>query len=113
MTGSWLIVKWVGMTILALYLVLILVATWRLRGKLSRLRSEIYLPMILGNFISLSVPSIFENVAVARVCFVVSHAIYIFGIAILVRGLAQQGQEWLLKADQGGGEDQIQPLKLS
>jgi hypothetical protein len=98
MTGSWLIVKWVGIAILAFYLVLILVAIWRFRARSSRLGSELYLPMILGNFVSLSVPSIFENVAVARVCFIVAHAIYMGGILILVRGLAQKGKV-LLKTE--------------
>ncbi len=98
MTGSWLIVKWVGITVLALYLVLILVTIWRFRDKLSRLGSELYLPMILGNFVSLTVPSVFENVAVTRVCFIIAHAIYGGGIVILVRGLAQN-DEVLLKTE--------------
>jgi hypothetical protein len=93
MTGSWLIVKWMGITVLGLYLVLILVAIWRFRAKALRLRSGLYLPVIVGNFIWLSVPSIFENVAVTRMCFVVAHAIYLGGIAILVKGLAQKDEE--------------------
>ena len=97
MTGSWLIVKWLGITVLAFYLVLIVVVLWRFRAKSSRLRSESYLPMILGNFVSLTVPSIFEDVAVTRVCFIVAYAIYICGIVILVRGLMQP--ERLLKAE--------------
>jgi hypothetical protein len=98
MTGSWLILKWVGVAVLALYLVLILVAVWRYRAQLSRLRSELYLPMILGNFVSLSVPSVFESVAVTRVCFIVAHLIYAGGIVILLRGLAQK-DEVLLKTE--------------
>jgi hypothetical protein len=54
--------------------------------------------MILGNFVSLTVPSVFENVAVTRVCFIVAHAIYVGGIVILVRGLAQN-DEVLLKTE--------------
>jgi hypothetical protein len=90
MTGSWLIVKWVGIAILTFYLVLLLVAISRFRARSLRLRSGLYLPMILGNFVSLSVPSIFENAAVTRVCFIVAHAIYVAGIVILVKGLAQE-----------------------
>jgi hypothetical protein len=98
MAGSWLIVKWVGIAVLSLYLVLILVAIWRFRAKLSRLGSELLLPMILGNFISLTVPSVFENVAVKRLCFIVAHAIYVGGIVILLRGLAQK-DDVLLKTE--------------
>jgi cyanate permease len=90
MTGAWLIVKWMGITVLGLYCVLILVAIWRFRAKAARLGSGLYLPIIVGNFISLSVPSIFENVAVTRACFIVAHAIFVVGIVILVRGLAQK-----------------------
>ncbi len=97
MTGSWLIVKWAGIGILVLYLVLILMAIWRFRAKLSRLRSEVYWPMILGNFISLSAPTILENVAVTRMCFVVGHAIFVVGIVILLRGFVTD--EGLLRAD--------------
>jgi len=110
-TDSWLIVKWVGIAVLAFYLVLVLAATWRFRGKLSRLRSELLLPMILGNFISLTVPSIFENVVVTRVCFIVAHTIYIGGIVILLRSFARKNQESVLKAE--GAQEQIQSLKLS
>ena len=111
MTGSWLIVKWAGMAVLAFYLVLILAAIWRFRGKLARLRSELILPMILGNFISLTVPSIFEDVVVTRVCFVVAHTIYIGGIVILLRSFGRKNQESFLKAEDA--QEQIQSLKLS
>jgi hypothetical protein len=92
MTGSWLIVKLVGIAVLCVYLVLMLVAIYRFRTKLTGLQSAVYLPLIFGNFIGLCVPSVFENVAVTRVCFVVAHAIYLVGILILVRGLAQKDQ---------------------
>jgi hypothetical protein len=82
-----------GITVLGLYLVLILVAIWRFRAKALRLRSGLYLPVIIGNFVGLSLPSIFESVAVTRVCFVVAHAIYLGGVVILVKGLAQKDQE--------------------
>jgi prepilin signal peptidase PulO-like enzyme (type II secretory pathway) len=99
MTGSWLIVKWAGMAVLALYLVLLLVAVWQFRGMLSRLPVKIVVPIVLGNFIGLSLPSIIESVAVTRVCFVVAHIIYVYGIAILTQQLAQKSREGLLKAD--------------
>jgi hypothetical protein len=88
MTGSWLIVKWAGMTVLALYLVLLLVAVWQFRGMLSRLPVKVVLPIVVGNFVGLSVPSVFESIAVTRVCFVVAHLIYVYGIAILAKQLA-------------------------
>ena len=99
MTGSWLIVKWVGIAILTLYLVLLLVVIWRFRSKFSRLRSVLYLPQVLGNFVALSVPWIFENLILVRVCFVVAQVIYIGGIVILVRGLIQTDHGWLLRAE--------------
>ena len=111
MTGPWLIAKWVGIAVLAVYLVLILVAIWRFRTKLSRMRSGFYMPMIIGNFVSLSVPAIFENVVVSRFCFVVANVIYIVGILILVGGLARKDQESLLKAEDLG--EHVQSLKLS
>jgi len=37
MTGSWLIVKWVGLAALALYLVLLLFLFWGFRGRLAEL----------------------------------------------------------------------------
>ncbi len=98
MTGSWLIVKWIGMAVLALYLVLLLVAAWLYRNRLSQLRGGLYLPIVLGNFISLSVPWIFDNVAVTRACFLVAQAFYIAGILILVRGLAQKDQGILMRS---------------
>ena len=111
MTGPWLIVKWIGIAVLMLYLVLMLVAIWRFRVKLSRMRIGFYMPMILGNFVSLSVPSIFENVIVTRSCFVVAHVIYIVGIVILVGGLVRKDQESLLKAGELG--EHVHSLKLS
>jgi hypothetical protein len=92
-TGTWFIVKWVGIAIFALYLVLIAVTILRFRRRLSRLRNGFYLPIIIGNFVWLGLPLIFENVIVTRVCFVVAQALYIGGIAILMRCLVQKGQE--------------------
>ncbi|MGA8154119.1 MAG: hypothetical protein WB952_24430 [Terriglobales bacterium] len=99
MTGSWLIVKWMGISIAAVYLMLLLVVYMRFRRDLSRLRSGLILPAVLGVFISVSVPSIFEDVVITRVCFVVACAIYIGGIVILLRGLIQENHQSLLKVE--------------
>jgi hypothetical protein len=111
LADSWHILKWLGIAVVASYSVLMLVTAWRFRTKLSRLRGEVYWPMILGNFIWLDVPSVFENVVITRVCFVVAHTMFVGGIVILLRGIARQNQERLLKAD--GAPEQIQSLKLS
>jgi len=92
-------VKWVGIAIAAAYLLTLVVAVIRFRRDLSRLRGGSILPAVLGVFISVSVPSIFEDVAVTRICFVAATTIYIGGIAILLRGLIQKNHEGLLKAD--------------
>jgi hypothetical protein len=99
MTGSWLIVKWAGMAVLAFYVVLLLVAVWRFRGMLSRVPIKVVVPIVFGNFVGLSLPSIFESVTVRRVCFVVAHIIYVYGIAILTKQMARKNQEDLLRAD--------------
>ena len=98
MTGPWLVVKWIGIAILLFYLALLVVAIWRYRRKLTRFRSGLFLPLVVGNFVGLSVPWIFEEVVLTRVCFVVAHAIYLYGLAVLVNALAHQ-DESLLKAD--------------
>jgi hypothetical protein len=93
-TGSWLIVKWAGIAVLAFYLALLLISLGFFRGKFPRaafVRS--FAPVVLGNFVSLSVPSLFESVAVKRLCFVVGHVIYICGIAILLRVLVQESKK--------------------
>jgi len=97
MTGSWLIVKWVGISITAGYLVLLLVVVMRFRRDLSRLRGGLILPAVLGVFISVSVPSIFEDVMIARICFVATCVLYIGGIVTLMRGLIQEDHRSLLK----------------
>jgi hypothetical protein len=99
MTGSWLVVKWAGVAIAAAYLLLLLVVTVRFRRDLSRLRGGLILPAVLGVFISLSVPSIFEDVTVTRICFMAATSIYTAGIAILVKGLIEKSHRSLLKAD--------------
>jgi hypothetical protein len=91
MTGSWLTVKWVGVAITAIYLVLLLVVLVRFRRDLSRLRHGLIWPAVFGTLISVSIPSVFENAAVTRMCFIASSVLYLIGIAILLRGLAQQG----------------------
>jgi hypothetical protein len=98
MTGSWLIVKWVGAGILASYSALLLVVFCWFRAELSRLRSVIYLPQVLGNCVAFSVPWIFENLIFARACFVIAQVIYVSGIVLLVRGLLQADHGSLLRA---------------
>ena len=76
----------------------LVVAILRFRGKLSRLRFGLWAPIVMGNFIGLSVPLIFERVVVTRICFVVADVIYLYGLTVLVRAIAGQHQV-LLKAD--------------
>ncbi len=99
MTGSWMIVKWVGISITAAYLLLMVLVAIRFRRDLSRLRHGLILPAVFGVFISVSVPSIFEDVMVARICFIAAVVIYIAGIGILLRGLVQKNHQGLLRAD--------------
>ena len=84
MTGPWLTVKWACLTVVAVYL-LLMVVHWRVRGKRSRLPSRLFAWLgWLFNFVLLGVPMIFENVAVTRACFVVAAGICLVGIGILV-----------------------------
>ena len=99
MTGPWLIVKWAGIGVLSFYLVLLVVAIRRYRSKLSRMRSALYVPIVVGNFISLSLPWLFMKAAVTRICFVVAQAIFMYGIAALARSFAHKDQAGLLRAD--------------
>jgi hypothetical protein len=99
MTGPWLIVKWVGISVSAAYLVLLLVVFVRFRHNWARLRRWLIWPALCGVFISVSFPSIFEDVTVARVCFVVASLVYVGGSAVLLRGLVQKDHQMLLKAD--------------
>jgi hypothetical protein len=99
MTGSWLIVKWAGIGILSLYVVLIGFAIVRFRDRLSRMRSGLFVPIALGNFVSLTLPWLFMNARATRVCFVAAQAIFVYGMAVLVRNLARRDREGLLKAD--------------
>ena len=111
-TGTWFIVKWVGIAILALYSMLIGVAIWRFRSRLSRRRwRELSLAVTLGNFVSFGLPLVFENVTVTRVCLVTAQAIYFGGIVILVRALARADQKFLSQADDI--EERMQLLKPS
>jgi hypothetical protein len=96
MTGSWLIVKWIGIAILGCYLVLLVVALWRFRGKLPR---NSFVPIMISNFVALSIPSIFESAVLTRVCFVLAHTVCIIGIAVLTRQLMRKNREGLLRAD--------------
>ena len=92
-------VKWLGISIAAAYLLALVVVFIRFRRDLSRLRRGLIWPAVLGVFISASVPSIFEDVTVTRICFIAATIFYIGGIAILLRGLVQKNHEGLLKAD--------------
>jgi hypothetical protein len=99
MTGSWLTMKWVGISIEVTYLILLVVVLRRFRHDLSRLKGGLIWPPVLGVFISVSLPSIFENVMVSRVCFVAAVVIYIGGIGFLLRGLVQKNHQGLLRAE--------------
>ncbi len=111
MTGSWLIVKWFGVTVMFVYLVLMLVVFRRFRNKLAKLRGGFLIwPVLVGNFAGICLPWLYENVAFKRACFVVESAVYAFGLALLVRGLREPGDTGFVKKD--GVEDYVQPLKL-
>jgi hypothetical protein len=97
MTGPWLIMKWVGISIDAAYLMLLVVVVMRFRRDLSRLKGGLIWPAVLGVFISVSVSSIFEDVTIARICFVVACVIYSGGIVTLLRGLIQENHQSLLR----------------
>jgi len=99
MTGPWLMVKWAGIGILLLYVVLIVLAIVRFRDKLSRMRSALFVPIVLGNFVSLTLPWLFVKAEATRICFVTAQAILVYGIAVLVRNLAHKDQAGPLKAD--------------
>jgi len=99
MTGSWLVVKWAGISVAATYIVLFLVVFVRFRRDLSRLRGSLIMPALLAVSISASVPSVFETVMMARVCFVAASVLYAGGIAVLVRGLVQRDHRSLLRAE--------------
>ena len=89
MTGSWLIVKGVGIGVQVAYLVVLLAVFWQFRRELARVRFRWVVPVIVGNFVALSVPWIFQNVVISRACFIVAVAIYLAGIAVVVRDLAR------------------------
>ena len=89
MTGSWLILKGVGTGIVVSYLVLLLVVFWQLRRELSRLRFRWVAPIVVGNFVALTLPWIFDSVPAQRACLIVADAIFLGGIAVLVRDLAR------------------------
>jgi hypothetical protein len=99
MTGPWLIVKWAGIGILSFYVVLIVFAIVRFRDRLSRMRSTLFVPIILGNFVWLTLPWLFMEAEVTRICFVAAQAIFVYGVAVLVKNLAQKDQAVPLRAD--------------
>ena len=99
LTGPWLIAKWAGIAILSAYLVLLIFAIARFRGKLSQLRFALVVPLVLGNFVGLSLPWLFMNAAFTRICFVLAHASYIYGIAVLVKNFSGKHEARFLRAD--------------
>ena len=111
MTGSWLIVKWIGISVAVAYLVLLVVVYVRFRDDLSRLRRWLILPGVLGVFVLDTVPSVFEDVTVTRICFIAASVIFAGGAAVLLRGLYQEDHKALFKEGRAG--DYVQPLKLS
>jgi len=96
MTGSWLIVKWAVMAVFAAYALLVVVTNRRLYGSFWRIRFG-YMPVVLGNFVTLSVPGIFENAIATRLCFIVAGIVYILGIVTVFRKLSGQAQGSLLR----------------
>jgi hypothetical protein len=99
MTGPWLIVKWAGVGVLLFYLLLLIHAMRRYRDRLSGMRAALFMPIVIGNFVSLTLPWIFMKAEVTRICFVVAQAIFMYGITVLVRKLTQRDQTGLLRAD--------------
>jgi hypothetical protein len=77
------------MEILVSYLMLLLVVFWQLRRELSRLRFRWVAPIVVGNFVALTLPWIFDSAPAQRACFIVAHANYLGGMAVLVRDLAR------------------------
>ena len=109
------VVKWLGITVLLLYLALVVAVFWRFRGRLSRLRRRVFLPILVGNFIDGCGPWIFGNVVNERVWFVTATAVYLLGIALLLRGLSAESPKVLFKDDRAeeAEENVVQSLKLS
>ncbi len=98
MTGRWLVVKWVGVAISLIYVVLAVEWILRFRWKSPRQRFGSLWPMTAGTFVGLVGPWIFERVLLTRICFVVASAIFLYGVVILVRAIARQ-DKGLLRAD--------------
>jgi hypothetical protein len=90
MTGPWLFVKWIGIAISLVYVVLAVEWILRFRWKSPRQRFGALWPMTAGTFVGLVVPWIFEKVLVTRICFVVASAVFLYGAAIVVRAIARQ-----------------------
>ena len=111
MTGSWLIAKWIGISIAVAYWVLVVIVYVRFRNDLSRLRRWLILPAVLGGFVLNAVPSVFEDVTVTRICFIAGSGIFAGGTAVLLRGLYQEGHKALFR--ESGAGDYVQPLKFN
>ena len=88
MTGPWLIVKWAGIGILLSYLTLLIFAILRFRSRLIRMRFA-FAPIVLGNFVSLSLPWIFMKAEITRICFVLAQVVFIYGMVVLLKRLAR------------------------
>ncbi len=99
MTGPWLIVKWIGIAVLLSYTALLVVAIRRFRDRLTRMRSSLSWPIVIGNFISLTLPWLFMKAEVTRTCFVVAQGFFIYGIVVLLKNFAPKDQTGVLKAD--------------
>jgi hypothetical protein len=85
MTGPWFIVKWTGIAVLLCYLALFVVVVRRRRRESPRVAPSAVMPLIVGNFIALCLPWIFESASFTRVCYIAEQAIYLYGLAILVK----------------------------
>jgi len=95
MTGPWLIVKWMGIAALLSYTALLVVAIRRFRDRLTL--SSLSWPIVIGNFISLTLPRLFMKAEVTRTCFVVAQGFFIYGIVVLLKNFAPKDQTGLLK----------------
>ena len=92
MTGPWLIVKWAGVAIALVYVVLAVEWILRFRSKSPRQRLRSLWPMTAGSFVGLGLPWVFESTLLTRICFVVASAIFLYGVAILARAIAREDE---------------------
>ena len=90
MTSSWQVVEGIGIGVQVSYLVLLFAALWQSRRNLRRMRFRWVTPIVIGNFVALSVPWVFESVVVSRACFISALIIYLGGMALVARDLARR-----------------------